>query len=90
MAALVLAIRGPLSRGDLPGLYARVCAHLSALPAGDVRCEVSNLAANAIALEALARLQLAARRNGQRVVLAGVSEELRSLVELVGLSEVLA
>jgi hypothetical protein len=40
-------------------------------------------------VEALARLQLAARRGGRRIVLHGSCRELRELVELCGLSEVL-
>lgn len=84
-----LAIQGPLRRADLPGLYARVCAHLAALPAGDVPCDVAGVAADAVAVEALARLQLAARANGQRIVMSGASAPLREVIELVGLSGVL-
>lgn len=40
-------------------------------------------------VEALARLQLAARRGGRRIVLHGPCRELRELVALCGLSEVL-
>ena len=86
---MTLAIRGPLTRDDLPGLYERVCASLSALPPGDVACAVDGVAADAVAVEALARLQLAARAHGQRVVMTGASEPLRAIIELVGLSGVL-
>lgn len=89
MASSGLTIRGPLTRDDLPGLYGRVCAHLAAHPAGDVACDVTGLAADAIAVEALARLQLAARGNGQRVVMSGASEPLRAIIDLVGLGDVL-
>jgi hypothetical protein len=41
-------------------------------------------------VEALARLQLGARRRGERLGLCNVSEELRALLELVGLDQVLA
>jgi len=41
-------------------------------------------------VESLARLQLRARRRGERVRLRNVSDELRGLLELVGLDEVLA
>ncbi|MEJ7785639.1 MAG: STAS domain-containing protein [Solirubrobacteraceae bacterium] len=84
-----LSIWGPLHREDLPGLYGRVCADLRARPAGDVACDVADLAADAVAVEALARLQLAAHRGGQRVVLRGASSELCSVVDLMGLTEVL-
>lgn len=84
-----LAIRGPLHREDLPGLYARVCAELSGHPPGDVACDVTGVAPDAVAVEALARLQLVARVNRQRVVMAGASEPLRAVIDLVGLSTVL-
>lgn len=84
-----LSIRGPLTREDLPGLYGRVCAFLSTRPAGDIPCDVTGLTADAVAVEALSRLQLAARANGQRVVMSGASEPLRAVIELVGLSGVL-
>jgi hypothetical protein len=41
-------------------------------------------------VEALARLQLGARRRGGRLRLSNVSDELRGLLELVGLDRVLA
>ena len=41
-------------------------------------------------VESLARVQLRARRRGERVRLTNVSEELRGLLELVGLADVLA
>lgn len=41
------------------------------------------------AVEALARLQLAARRGGRQIVLHGSRPELRELVEMCGLSEIL-
>jgi hypothetical protein len=41
-------------------------------------------------VDALVRLQLAARRRAWLVRLRGASEELRELLELVGLAEVLA
>ena len=41
-------------------------------------------------VESLARLQLRARRRGERVRLRNVSDDLRGLLELVGLTDVLA
>src|SRR3954447_23018184 len=41
-------------------------------------------------VESLARVQLRARRRGERLALRNVSNELRGLLELVGLDEVLA
>jgi hypothetical protein len=51
--------------------------------------DVSELAADAGTIDALARLQLRARRLGRRVELQGVSDELRDLIGFVGLADVL-
>ena len=84
-----IAIRGPIVRADLPGLTARMCTALAAARGAVVQCDVSGVAADAVAVEALARLQLGAHRHGCRVHLRNTGAELRDLVELVGLSEVL-
>jgi ABC-type transporter Mla MlaB component len=52
-------------------------------------CDVRHLAADGEALDALARLQLHARRRGQQIRLRRVSRELRELIELAGLGGVL-
>jgi ABC-type transporter Mla MlaB component len=54
-----------------------------------VFCDVQGFAADAVTVDALARLQLAARRHQCRVRLRGASNELRALVALMGLREVL-
>jgi len=83
------AIRGPVARADLPGLCARICLLLEA-GGGDVAlCDVGDVVADAVTVDALARLQLAARRHECRVVLRHASSELRELVALMGLDEVL-
>jgi ABC-type transporter Mla MlaB component len=84
------AIRGPIAREDLPGLCDRICALLARNGAGPAVCDVSGVQADAVTVDALARLQLAARRRGCRVVLDGASADLLALVELMGLSHVLA
>jgi ABC-type transporter Mla MlaB component len=87
--SVTLRIHGPLERADLPGLFARTCARLEALGAGELCCEVAGVAADAVAVDALARLALAARRQRAQVRLCGASEELRELVAFMGLAEVL-
>jgi ABC-type transporter Mla MlaB component len=82
------AIRGPIARGDLPGLCDRVCALLRG-SCGDVDCDVRGVEPDAVTVDALARLQLGAQRSGCRVRLRGASPELAALVELMGLSQVL-
>jgi hypothetical protein len=67
------------------------CERLHAL-AGDVdviTCDVSALAAELAAVNALARLALVARRLGCPLRVRRVSPELRDLVELCGLSDAL-
>jgi ABC-type transporter Mla MlaB component len=86
---VAFAIGGPIERADLPGLCERVCAHLRASGAGVVLCDVQGVRADAVAVDALARLQLAARRHGCRVMLRGASDELHALVGFMGLADVL-
>jgi ABC-type transporter Mla MlaB component len=83
-------VRGPLERRDLPGLYARICAQLAAAGGGTLICDVAGVAVDAVAVEALARLQLGARRHGCRVLIVNAPKELAELVDLCGLEEVLA
>jgi ABC-type transporter Mla MlaB component len=88
---VTLTIRNPLRRSDLPGLFQRTCALLDGSDIGIevLRCELAGVAADGIAVDALARLALAARRRGCRVRLFEASEELHALVALVGLAGVL-
>jgi len=51
--------------------------------------DVRGVTADAATVDALARLQLAARRRQCQVRLRGASKELRELVAFLGLSEVL-
>ena len=82
-------VNGPIRRRDLAGLSARLCRLLAR---GDVElalCELRGVEANAVAVDALARLQLAARRRGSRLCVRGASADLRELVSLLGLLDVL-
>ena len=83
------AIWGPIARDDLPGLCDRVCTLLSENGSGDVRCDVAGVDADAVTVDALARLQLAARRQGCRIHLANASDDLLDLVAFMGLRDVL-
>jgi len=65
---------------------ARLCAELGAAPPGDVVCEVGALAAaDLAAVDALARLKLAAGRSGHRIRFHGAGPDLRALLLLTGL-----
>jgi len=68
---------------------ARVCELLERTGADVAFCDVDGVAADAVTVEALARLQLAARRHGCRVRLRNASAELLDLVAFIGLRDVL-
>jgi ABC-type transporter Mla MlaB component len=86
---IAFSVEGPLLRDDLPGLYARVCALLTASRPRTALCEVSTVEPDAVTVEALSRLQLAARHFGCTVYLENASHELLLLVAFMGLSDVL-
>ncbi|MFF0472399.1 STAS domain-containing protein [Streptomyces sp. NPDC004284] len=80
--ALELRLSGPPAPDDV----ARLCALLAAAPPGEVVCEISALAsADLAAVDALARLKLAARRRGHRIRFEGARPQLRALLILSGL-----
>jgi ABC-type transporter Mla MlaB component len=86
---VAFSIRGPIARTDLPGLCDRVCALLRGSGASVALCDVCGVDADAVTVDALARLQVAARRRGCQVRLRGASDELRALVAFMGLRDVL-
>ena len=86
---VAFAIRGPIARADLPGLCDRVCALLGQARAELALCDVAGVDTDAVTVDALARLQLAARRHGYRVRLLNASGGLRELVAFMGLADVL-
>ena len=89
MPTALLEIRAPLRRDDLPGLFARTCALLPEHQPDRILCDVTGIEPDAVSMDALARLQLAARRNGCRVDFQGASARLRALIDFSGLAEVL-
>jgi hypothetical protein len=87
--SVAFAISGPITRADLPGLCTRVCGLLSASRAEIAFCDVTGVQSDAVTVDALARLQLAAQRLGCRVLLRNASSDLRALVAFMGLTDVL-
>jgi ABC-type transporter Mla MlaB component len=84
------AIRGPIERDELPGLCSRVCRVLEqSAGARIVLCDVRGVEPDAVTVDALARLQLAARRRGCQVRLRYATDELLQLVDFMGLTDVL-
>jgi ABC-type transporter Mla MlaB component len=86
---IAFAVSGPIERADLPGLCDRVCALLQESGAGVALCDVRGVEPDAVTVDALARLQLAARRHSCQVRLRDASEELLDLVAFMGLRDVL-
>jgi hypothetical protein len=84
----LLVITGPLGDGEVKTLCERLRAVIATSDAQVVVCDVSALPANARAIEALARLQLTARRLQRRIRLQRASPELQQLLEFVGLADV--
>ena len=88
-ATIRFPIRGPIARADLPGLCDRVCALLSDSGAEVAICDVGGVGVDAVAVEAVARLQLAARRHACEIRLCSAAPELLDLVSFMGLTNVL-
>ena len=87
---LLLVFEGSFSRADVTWVCSNVARNFSAEGASrEVVCDVARVTRpDAVVVDGLARLQLAARRSGSRVVLRGASEYLQSLLALTGLSDV--
>lgn len=86
---VVLVIEGPIADGDVPGLCERVRYLLEGSGADLVICDVEALVDPGICtVDALARLQLSARRLGCRIRLRHATPELQELLALVGLGAV--
>ncbi len=88
--ATVLVLSGRIARGDIPALCERARALLEGSEAGLAVCDVGTLVdPDAVTVDALARLQLTARRLGRLVRLRDACVELQELIALMGLGEVL-
>ena len=88
-STIAFAIYGPIVLTDMPGLCERVCTLLERSDAGVALCDVSGVEPDAVTVDALARLQLAAQRHGCKVRLRHASSDLLELVALMGLRDVL-
>ena len=87
---IAFAVWGPIEHDDLPGVCDRVCALLRENGPSVAFCDVRSVPPDAVTVDALARLQLAAQRTRCRVRLRNASRELRELVAFMGLEDVLA
>jgi ABC-type transporter Mla MlaB component len=85
----VFAIEGPIARTDSTRLCEEISVLLESTGAEVAFCEVSDVEPDAVSVDALARLQLAARRRGCETRLRGASSELLELLAFIGLGDVL-
>jgi ABC-type transporter Mla MlaB component len=87
--AIILVISGPVARAGIPRLCQDVRTLLEGSDAQLVVCDVGALVEpDAETIDALARLQLTARRLGRQVLLLHACGELKDLLGLAGLSDV--
>jgi hypothetical protein len=92
VAATVIpfAVGATVTRADIPLLCADLAELLRGRGPGLVVCDVANVVRpDVVAVEALARLQVTARRHGWRLVVNGAGPGLLQLVGLLGLTEAL-
>jgi ABC-type transporter Mla MlaB component len=83
-----LAIRGRIARTDVAGLCDRARLLLEKTDADVVVCDVGAIVDPDVStIDALARLQLTARRLGRGISLSHASRELQELLALMGLRE---
>jgi len=84
------AVRATVTRADIPALCADLAELLCGRDPGVVVCDVAAVVqADVVMVEALARLRLAAARQGWRLAVDGAGPELRRLIGLLGLAGVL-
>lgn len=90
MTPNVLVVTGRITRADVPVLCAELEALLTGVPGpAVVDCDVGGVVRPDLTLvEAIARLGLVARRAGAGLRLCDAPAELRVLLDLVGLADV--
>jgi ABC-type transporter Mla MlaB component len=86
---IVFLIEGPIARPDLPGLCQRMQLLVEQSDAGLVICDVGAVRkADAVTVDAVARLQLIVRRLGRQLRVRNACASLQELLGLMGLKEV--
>jgi ABC-type transporter Mla MlaB component len=88
-STIVLVLSGPIGRADLTGLCERVQTLLETSNAALAVCDVEGVVdPDIVTVDALARLQLIAQRLGCEIRVLHADGELRDLLTLTGLREV--
>jgi ABC-type transporter Mla MlaB component len=86
----MMVLSGAIADGDVAALCSQVARLLDGLGTRTLACDVHGVdPADAAAVHGLARMQLTALRHGHRIQLDRPPSELRELIALVGLSDVL-
>ncbi len=86
----IFALEGQIERAEIPAFCARALERIERSEADPVVCDLGAVARpDAVTVEALARLQLEARRLGRRLVFRDACGELRDLVAFAGLDRAL-
>ena len=86
---VAFAVAGPIARADVPALCGRVAALLEATGADIALCDVAALPADATTVDAVARIALAARRTGRRVVVRDAAGDVLDLLAFAGVAAAL-
>jgi ABC-type transporter Mla MlaB component len=87
---MVLIVSGPIGRTNAATVCERVRELLQNCDASAIVCDVGALVdPDVMTVDTLARVQLTARRAGHRIRLRHACNELKQLLDLMGLSEVL-
>ena len=87
---VVLVVEGPIGRPQLEALCRRARRRMEGSDADAVTCDLGALdQADAVAVEALARLRLAARRRGMAFDLRDASPRLKALISFMGLKDII-
>ena len=86
---VVFLLDGRISRTDLPVLCERMSALLERTGAHVAICDVSRAEADAVTVDAVARLRLTTLRLGRSPRLRGASNELAGLLAFMGLRDTL-
>ena len=87
---LVIVLSDSLTRADIPSLCERARRWLENSEVAVVICDAHALTdPDAVAIDAVARLQLTAKRVGRELRLRDACSRLQELIELAGLSDVL-
>jgi anti-anti-sigma regulatory factor len=88
--ATTISLDGPIDRADISAFCRRALERIERSEGDPVVCDLGRVPRpDAVTVEALARLQLEARRHGGPQVLRGASGALRDLVAFTGLDRAL-